>query len=342
MNKITCEMCGGNDIIKQENFFVCQSCGTKYSPEEAKKLIIEGTVKVDNSDRLSKWLDLARRAQDAEDFQNSEKYYTLVLEENPNNWEAFFYSLYSRANQCTIAEIGTAIDLVTNNLYTVFSMIKEQTDDYFEQVASVASKVIQLQAGFLKVADSHYRQYSDVQGAEAEYVSRRISILNSIYTLGNALEYYFPQDKRIMETAVKSWISGNILANKWPLISSQIRDQYTNKIRKYQPNYSPPPPYSLPPRNSPPRSPSTCYIATCVYGSYDCPNVWILRRFRDKILAPTSYGKAFIKIYYLLSPTLVKYFGKTNWFKTIFRKIIDRILFRLQAKGVENTPYFDL
>lgn len=23
-----------------------------------------------------------------------------------------------------------------------------------------------------------------------------------------------------------------------------------------------------------------CYIATCVYGSYDCPQVWILRRFR--------------------------------------------------------------
>ena len=26
-----------------------------------------------------------------------------------------------------------------------------------------------------------------------------------------------------------------------------------------------------------------CYIATCVYGSYDCPQVWILRRYRDEI-----------------------------------------------------------
>lgn len=24
-----------------------------------------------------------------------------------------------------------------------------------------------------------------------------------------------------------------------------------------------------------------CYVATCVYGSYDCPEVWTLRRFRD-------------------------------------------------------------
>ncbi len=27
-----------------------------------------------------------------------------------------------------------------------------------------------------------------------------------------------------------------------------------------------------------------CYIATCVYGSYDCPEVWTLRRFRDDVL----------------------------------------------------------
>lgn len=36
--------------------------------------------------------------------------------------------------------------------------------------------------------------------------------------------------------------------------------------------------------NSSPSSNNGCYIATCVYGSYDCPQVWILRRFRDDIL----------------------------------------------------------
>ncbi len=30
-----------------------------------------------------------------------------------------------------------------------------------------------------------------------------------------------------------------------------------------------------------------CYIATCVYGSYDCPQVWTLRRFRDYTLDET-------------------------------------------------------
>lgn len=37
MKQLICEMCGGSDLIKQEGVFVCQSCGTKYSVEEAKK-----------------------------------------------------------------------------------------------------------------------------------------------------------------------------------------------------------------------------------------------------------------------------------------------------------------
>ena len=37
MKKITCEMCGGTDLIKQDGVFVCQNCGMKYSLEDAKK-----------------------------------------------------------------------------------------------------------------------------------------------------------------------------------------------------------------------------------------------------------------------------------------------------------------
>lgn len=36
MKKIVCEMCGG-ELIKDNGVFVCQSCGCKYSLEEAKK-----------------------------------------------------------------------------------------------------------------------------------------------------------------------------------------------------------------------------------------------------------------------------------------------------------------
>lgn len=84
-----------------------------------------------------------------------------------------------------------------------------------------------------------------------------------------------------------------------------------------------------------------CYVATAVYGSYDCPQVWTLRRFRDNTLAETWYGRAFIRTYYAISPTLVKWFGHTEWFKKMWRGKLDKMVNKLQKQGVENTPYQD-
>ncbi len=84
-----------------------------------------------------------------------------------------------------------------------------------------------------------------------------------------------------------------------------------------------------------------CYVATAVYGSYDCPQVWTLRRFRDDILSATWYGRAFIRTYYAISPTLVKWFGQTEWFKKIWQHKLDTMVKKLNDEGVENTPYQD-
>ena len=92
---------------------------------------------------------------------------------------------------------------------------------------------------------------------------------------------------------------------------------------------------------TPKYSSNGCYVATCVYGSYDCPEVWTLRRFRDYKLGSTWYGRAFIHTYYTISPTLVKWFGETNWFKKMWRGTLDRMVRNLQDRGVADTPYED-
>ncbi len=86
---------------------------------------------------------------------------------------------------------------------------------------------------------------------------------------------------------------------------------------------------------------SGCYVATCVYGSYDCPQVWTLRRYRDDTLASTWYGRAFIHTYYAVSPTLVKWFGNTAWFRKLWKGKLDRMVARLQSRGVASAPYQD-
>ncbi len=84
-----------------------------------------------------------------------------------------------------------------------------------------------------------------------------------------------------------------------------------------------------------------CYVATCVYNSYDCPELWTLRRFRDEYLEERVLGRAFIKVYYKLSPCLVKAFGKKPWFNTLCKSRLDRLVVKLQNKGYKSTQYYD-
>ncbi|MBQ9348897.1 MAG: bifunctional metallophosphatase/5'-nucleotidase [Oscillibacter sp.] len=84
-----------------------------------------------------------------------------------------------------------------------------------------------------------------------------------------------------------------------------------------------------------------CYVATAVYGSYDCPEVWTLRRYRDQVLADTWYGRLFIKTYYAVSPAAVKLFGDSGWFQDFFRARLDTMVDGLQADGFASTPYED-
>ncbi|MCQ2450176.1 MAG: DUF2726 domain-containing protein [Clostridia bacterium] len=102
-----------------------------------------------------------------------------------------------------------------------------------------------------------------------------------------------------------------------------------------------PTPIPTPPPMQPKVQKSGCYIATCVYGSYDCPEVWTLRRYRDFYLSEHFWGRFFIRSYYAVSPTLVDLFGKRKWFHRIWRKILNRKIQKLYLKGYSNQPYSD-
>lgn len=115
------------------------------------------------------------------------------------------------------------------------------------------------------------------------------------------------------------------MKNEVAKISEAHNDKYLKELWKK----------FLPPKKDP------CYVATAVYGSYNCPEVWTLRRFRDHRLAKTRSGRAFIAVYYTISPALVKWFGKTAWFKKMWRRPLDRMVAKLQEKGYEATPYQD-
>ena len=162
------------------------------------------------------------------------------------------------------------------------------------------------------------------------------------YCLG--MEMYHDHEKDGLHWLVCAHVSGNSDATK--ALNNLIHDSkdkqffesWIEDIKKY--GFDP----SKHPSSSSSSSSSGgggCYVATCVYGSYDCPQVWTLRRFRDNTLASTWYGRAFIRTYYAVSPKLVKWFGHTAWFKNLWRGKLDALVRKLQSEGVEDTPYSD-
>ena len=99
MKALTCEMCGSTNLIKEGGVFVCQSCGTKYSVDEARKMMVEGTVdvkgtvKVDTSDELKNLYEVARRNKDNNNYENAMKYYDMILVKDPKTFMWCFVNL---------------------------------------------------------------------------------------------------------------------------------------------------------------------------------------------------------------------------------------------------------
>lgn len=100
-------MCGSTDLIKQDGVFVCQMCGCKYSIEEARKMMIEGTVevagtvKVDNTGLIDSYLQMAENALTAENNAEAENYANKVIELDPKSYRAWFIKGKSAGWQTT-------------------------------------------------------------------------------------------------------------------------------------------------------------------------------------------------------------------------------------------------
>jgi len=94
MKRLECELCGCTDFVKEDGMFTCQACGCKYTLEEARKMMIEGTVEVKGTvtvDRSKEYENILLNADRAFEDGSAEEagmLYTQVLNLEPNNAHA--------------------------------------------------------------------------------------------------------------------------------------------------------------------------------------------------------------------------------------------------------------
>ena len=261
MKRLTCELCGGTDIVKEEGAFVCQSCGMKYSVEEAKKMMAEApddgmpapqksaptSTNSSYNTELNNLYELARRAKNDGNSENAQKYYEQIIVKDPSSWEANFYSVYYQSMNCKIAGIQSAAIRLSNCEDTVLELIRDHVTDPDERrkaVDEVAAKLITISRMLFNAAKNHYDGigYQIKSNYTQEYLNNCCAARDILYNYGDYLIKFFGDEygKNIAVPCWKVGIEEHMVlmpnfANK-ELNKTNI-EGYAAKIKKYDESY---------------------------------------------------------------------------------------------------------
>ena len=404
MQRLQCELCGSNDIVKQEGLYVCQHCGSKYSPNEAKKLLVQGTVQINYLPSTDNLLELADNAFKARKYEEAEEYSNRAIEINAFESRAWYQKAVaigaqveyspSRIREYVVC-FNKSISLITDekeksevieefieNMGIIVPSTLDRTLRRFEDNVThgLANDVAVLVEDLNELYASTYEQYGKDPGDFNQKLTKKVIdsvaraydgniindytgnkefprkpdldlYLNRVGYLRQILDLVFPvcddKELKLSNLRVKLFIlnaelnaasyrkkrGGEIeldykLSDESKKITLEQIAETHKQIKQLDPTYKIP-------------KSGGCYIATAVYGSYNCPQVWVLRRFRDQILLKTRVGSAFVKIYYCISPVLVSWFGESKWFKRVCVIPIDFLVRKLRSVGISGEPYHD-
>ena len=278
MKQLTCEMCGGTDLMKQDGVFICQTCGTKYSVEEAKKMMVEvdgtvevkGTVRVDHSDKIKNFYQLARMDIDKDSCGNAQRYYEGILLEEPTSWEAQFFVEYIKCWNSKVAEIKSAPIAYSNCLDSILNLIKTCVDDINEQrnaltiVCDRSEKVFDMlfsaaknryteKANEQPYIPSYKPDLTDLYNARCEKVNNERAARAELYgncdaiftiltKLGDGIDTVFAGSEELKLYATKPWkkFVDNYMALAKESGSANAKvtlGEYIAKIKKYDSTY---------------------------------------------------------------------------------------------------------
>ena len=352
---ITCEYCNQDFIIYDEmkDFMLKNAEQAGYEFEQGRHRaqkdagLIPGKTQavIDNSHKINNLYRLARRAFQEQDYKGAQKYYEQILLEQPDKWEPIFYAAYCKAYDSEIEDIERNVQLLKNKLDSTIIFLKQDNEtDKEKEIANIAylinDLVFHLDTQMVLSLEIHDDPNKDYYEEDRDDVDRHESLLELLDALIIRLAPYTENERivfykyRAKEQAVSIMIS--LVSYKDRVLVDSEDKRFRKRIEKEQleiaahnPNYK----IEIVP------SKGACYVATAVYGSYDCPQVWVLRRFRDEVLLPMCCGRLFVKTYYAVSPTLLKHFGNNTIFKTFCITILDLFIKRLKIKGFSDKPY---
>lgn len=260
MKGLKCELCGSNDLVKQDGVFVCQSCNTKYSVEEAKKMMFGARqTPTENAADLSKLYELARTAKNNDNYKVAKTYYSQITKIDQKSWEAHFYNIYFEALELYsngyklrkfALQAESTVDLSTP---MVLKLVKENVTDATEQrnaINEISDRLFFITKVFYQNSKNYYEneisdrlKKSNDQYVQ-DYVDKCYFAVAILYRLGDELITKFGD--KYSNVAVEAWKQG--IAYHMPLMEKLVKKEvnqekingYADKILKYDPTYERP------------------------------------------------------------------------------------------------------
>ena len=349
MKQLKCDLCGSTDFLKEDGVFVCQYCKTKYTVEEARKMMIEGTVdvsgstiKVDSGEDIANWYRLARRAKENGDYSEALKYYERILEKEPNNWEPYFYASICRTLQADNSNIGNAVGTFNDSLPDVFGLVLsiEDENEKKKALASVINESINLgSAVFKSMIDLRERACGSgaytgqvrswvFSGAAQsiqlmDTVATNIDFIKETYGDRVDIKEYESLPNEIRKTEIENYVKLAKILNSYE--SEQLAFVEKNikalegMIKQSDASYV-----------SPKVKNAGCYLTTaCVEQRGlpdDCDELTTLRLFRDGYMKAQPGGKEDILEYYEKAPKIVEIIGEQKNKSEIYDHIYNDVI----------------
>lgn len=189
MKQLTCEMCGSTDLMKSDGVFICQTCGCKYSIEEAKKMMVEGVVSVDKSQDAQKYLEIARIAKSALNHEKAELYAGKTIEIDPDNCEAWYIQGSSADWQSTVEDDRFPDSHTSfNKMLSVLANtpIEEISDEEVRLLADLKNHVEKITNSRCEMYTDQFRSMPSIKNCQLitkvfdAILNLSISLMNSI------------------------------------------------------------------------------------------------------------------------------------------------------------------
>ena len=256
MKKMVCEICQNQNFKKVEDQFICQGCGTSYSAEAAKALLIEVEDSHNNDSQsnesqnseIANLYELARRAYKGSNYSLAEKHYSELMLKCPKDWEANFYQTYCDSMECKILEIGIKATRIEKAALTSLELAKEHVKK--EELSKVANEILvaclgKAISGFSSAQGWYNNASFSVRGRFTQdmlnYCYPCVTLLYSVADKVN--EMVEDKSDELVKTLVSCWKTAIDYHEKLIRFLADTvghknkMNTHINKVRGYEPSY---------------------------------------------------------------------------------------------------------